>query len=287
MSISTQQSKGLSDLVAEVQTLVAAIEHSGVQKRADFESLANSQGLTTDALEKGLHCVNAAAIDVAQNLIDTLGSPERSIVAYLVRQPLLLNSLVYRLDLARQDSVSQGIDYGDLAAKCGIDEVALRCYLRYAITSWVLEPEDAVIRQYKAIDALIKWPNSKHAAKTIHASSHNTPFREKSGRNPGDATRASATNKTASQQHLAMGYPWETLCQGAEVVDVVQGLPETLANKALPSNRNVRLMAHDMFATQPVVGADVYMFQWVLHRWLVNHDFEVIEDDEPVMTDSA
>ena len=107
---------------------------------------------------------------------------------------------------------------------------------------------------------------------------------------------------------MALGYPWETVCQGAEVVDIgggtgnttsllaerhphlritVQGLSETLTSVVLPSNRNVRLMAHDTLATQPVVGADVFMFQWVLHRLLVDDDFEVARGDEPAMTDSV
>lgn len=72
MPILTPQSNMLSDLVAEFQILVAAIEHSDGQKRADFKSLANGQGLTTDALEKNLHRVNAAAIDVTRNLVETL-----------------------------------------------------------------------------------------------------------------------------------------------------------------------------------------------------------------------
>ncbi|KAI6810168.1 hypothetical protein KC342_g18137, partial [Hortaea werneckii] len=253
MPISMPQSDMLSNLLAEAQILVAAIEHSDVQERADFESLANSQGLTTDALEKGLHCVNAAAIDVAGNLVDTLGSRDRSIVTRPNRQPLLQSSLAHRLDLSRTDSVNHDTDYRELAAKCGIDEAASRCYLRYATTSQVyLEPVDAVIRQCKAIDALIKWPNSMHTAKTDRASSYVTSI---FNRGHGDETRACTIDKTASHQHLALGYPWETVCQGAEVVDIV-----------LPSNRNVRLMAHDMLAIQPVVGADVFMFQWVLHR---------------------
>ena len=107
---------------------------------------------------------------------------------------------------------------------------------------------------------------------------------------------------------MALGYPWETVCQGAEVVDVgggtgnttsllaerhphlritVQGLSETLTSVVLPSNRNVRLMAHDLLATQLVVGADVFMLQWVLHHLLVDDDFAVARGDEPAMTDSV
>ena len=292
--------------MAEVHNLVAAIEHSGVQERADFKSLANSQGLTTDALEKGLHCINAAAIDVARNLVDTLGSRDRSIATRPNRQPLLQSSLAHRLDLSRTDSGNHDTDYRELAAKCGIDEAAPRCYLRYATTSHVyMEPVDAVIRQCKAIDALIKWPNSMHTAKTDRASTYVTSI---FNRGHGDETRACTIDKKASHQHLALGYPWETVCQGAEVVDVgggtgnttsllaerhphlriiVQGLSETLTNVVLPSNRNVRLMAHDMLATQPVVGADVFMFQWVLHHLLVDDDFAVARGDEPAMTDSV
>lgn len=302
MPVCMRQSNRFSDLVDELQNLVAAIDHPRVRRQADIESLANSHGQPTDVLEKGLRCVSAAAIDVAQDLIKALRSPERSAEADSSRQPGC--SLIHRLDLTQQDCVSHAINYSDLAAKRGIDEVAFRCYLRYAITNRVfLEPEHAVSAQCQAIDALIKWPKSKHAAETVHASSPNTPFWEDIGRKPGNATRTSTTGEAASPEHLVNGYPWETVSQGGEVVDIagrtgntavflaechphlrvtLQDLSKTLRNVVSPSNLNVRFMVHDMFATQPIVGADVYMFQWVLHRWFVNPDLWIVHHDGPL-----
>lgn len=223
-----------------------------------------------------------------------------------VRQPLFHSSLAHQFDLTRTGRVNHDADYRDIAAKCGIEEPSHRCYLKYATTSHVyLEPVNAVARQYKAIDALIKCPNSKHTAKMDRVSSYITSI---FSCGHGDETRACTIDKRASHQHLALGHPWETVCQGAEVVDVgggtgnttsllaerhphlrivVQGLSETLENVNLPSNRNVRLMAHDMLATQSVVEADVFMFQWVLHRLLVDDDFDVAHSDKPAMTDSV
>lgn len=52
-----------------------------------------------------------------------------------------------------------------------------------------------------------------------------------------------------------------------ELKVVVQDLPETVALAETSHESRVSFMPHDMFEPQPVQGADVYLFRWVLHDW--------------------
>lgn len=52
---------------------------------------------------------------------------------------------------------------------------------------------------------------------------------------------------------------------------IVQDRPKVIegAEVKIPDDLEdrIRIMAHDMFTEQPVVGAGVYLFQYVLHDW--------------------
>jgi trans-aconitate methyltransferase len=50
---------------------------------------------------------------------------------------------------------------------------------------------------------------------------------------------------------------------------VVQDMERVVENMTVPEDLQGRLrfMAHDLFAPQPVKGADVYYLRWVLHNW--------------------
>ena len=90
---------------------------------------------------------------------------------------------------------------------------------------------------------------------------------------------------------MVNSYPWNGL-EHATVVDVggshgamsyalaerlphltcvVQDLPEVAAkaSKSVPPElaHRVSFMPHDFFTQQPVVGADMYLFRWVMHDW--------------------
>ncbi|KAK7918362.1 hypothetical protein PG985_010236 [Apiospora marii] len=87
-------------------------------------------------------------------------------------------------------------------------------------------------------------------------------------------------------RHLIESWPADA--QGAKVVDlggstgtvafalaeafpgleiVVQDLPGALKAARTRDGKNVSFMPHDFFEEQPVRGADVYLFRWVLHNW--------------------
>ncbi|CAK1361719.1 uncharacterized protein RHO25_004716 [Cercospora beticola] len=48
----------------------------------------------------------------------------------------------------------------------------------------------------------------------------------------------------------------------------VQDLPSTIqAAREQPDLHGVNFMEHDIFDPQPISGADVYLFRWILHNW--------------------
>ena len=94
-----------------------------------------------------------------------------------------------------------------------------------------------------------------------------------------------------SPSHLLANYPWASLA-AATVVDVggsdgyisiqlarafpnlrlvVQDLPNVIAcaiDKIPPElEGRIKFQKHDFFTEQPEVGADVYLFRWILHDW--------------------
>ncbi|KAM3423100.1 hypothetical protein BST61_g559 [Cercospora zeina] len=89
-------------------------------------------------------------------------------------------------------------------------------------------------------------------------------------------------------RHVVNGFDWAALKEG-HLVDLggsmgeiafalrknfpdlqitVQDLPSTIqAALEQPELNGVKFMEHDFFDPQPVHGADVFMFRWILHNW--------------------
>lgn len=112
-----------------------------------------------------------------------------------------------------------------------------------------------------------------------------------------------------SESHLVEGYDWDAL-GAATVVDVggadghvsralskahpqlkmvVEDLPDVVAaaaEQASPTQR-VRYQAHDFFATQPVVGADAYLFRWVFHDWPDHYVIRILRAQVPALHKGA
>ena len=100
-------------------------------------------------------------------------------------------------------------------------------------------------------------------------------------------------------RHTVNGYDWGALPKGSTVVDlggsqgelasailakhphlefVVQDLPKTIEQApAVPKDVNMKLMVHDFFDPQPVKGAKVYMFRWILHNWSETYAIKVLQ----------
>lgn len=90
-----------------------------------------------------------------------------------------------------------------------------------------------------------------------------------------------------SLDHLTDHYPWASHGSGT-VVDiggshgdaafaiarkfpdlnlVVQELPEVVASSQHQPGLKVRFQSHDFFEEQPIKGASVYIYRWILHNW--------------------
>ena len=110
-------------------------------------------------------------------------------------------------------------------------------------------------------------------------------------------------------QHLVKGYDWSQF-SGSTIVDIggghgqvsqalgaaypgtkfiVEDSPETIkqaegmlaANPA--KNGNVSFMPHDFFKPQPVEGAAVYFFRWILHNWSDKYCVEILRNLIPAL----
>ncbi|KAK8108546.1 hypothetical protein PG984_014347 [Apiospora sp. TS-2023a] len=62
---------------------------------------------------------------------------------------------------------------------------------------------------------------------------------------------------------------------GLEIV--VQDLPGALKAARVREGKKVAFMPHDFFEEQPVRGADVYLFRWVLHNWPDAHVRRILQ----------
>jgi trans-aconitate methyltransferase len=115
------------------------------------------------------------------------------------------------------------------------------------------------------------------------------------------------TGEGYSLVHLTGGYPWERVAAGT-VVDVggsygdvafalareyphlklvVQELPEVVANAQRDESLDVRFMEHSFFEEQPVKGAEVYLFRWILHNWPDKYCVRILRGLVPALKKGA
>tara|TARA_R110002003_G_scaffold124_19_gene11346 strand:- start:5903 stop:6478 length:576 start_codon:yes stop_codon:yes gene_type:complete len=108
--------------------------------------------------------------------------------------------------------------------------------------------------------------------------------------------------------HVVHAFDWSRLPSTATIVDlggstgdaafalaaqypgfdiVVQELPEVIAQARPREGLNVRFMAHDFFAEQPVRGAAVYLFRWILHNWPDKACVEILRSLVPALVTGA
>lgn len=153
----------------------------------------------------------------------------------------------------------------------------------------------------KTMDALELYPNSGEQTETAWALQNEvgtTPYsflakHPERARRFGAGMRYFGRDQGWDLKHLVAGYPWEELDHpGVVFVDVGGGhgtVPQVLAaatqhiqfivqdllgtvkngRLALPQKfaNRIRFVEHDFFTEQPVHGADVYFFRWILHNW--------------------
>ncbi|KAI5920332.1 S-adenosyl-L-methionine-dependent methyltransferase [Camillea tinctor] len=197
--------------------------------------------------------------------------------------------------------------FDDIASQTPMTSEMMARLLRHAMTMRIFrEPEAGMVAHTaasrilgptKMVEALKKWPESQEPNETGYALSNNGSetiydiFAK-------DAERASqwargmqvfSQRPQFSLSYVTNYYDWASLGQ-AQVVDIggsrghislalarqfdnlsliVQDMEKMVENATVPEElqERMRFMAHDLFAPQPVQGADVYFLRWVLHNW--------------------
>ena len=181
--------------------------------------------------------------------------------------------------------------------------------------------EDLAPASTKVIEALKRWPGSGEPNETGFNIENETsdPFYLELAKVPersrrfGGGMRFMTRGSLYDIGHLIHGYNWKALDKpGAIVVDIggghggvsralanatsnlrliVQDLPGTIqeGKSLLPKNleERVAFMSHDFFTEQPVKGADVYFFRFILHNWSDNYCSKILKNLLPAMKDGA
>lgn len=171
---------------------------------------------------------------------------------------------------------------------------------------WVAAPHLAT--------AMEKWPGSQEINQTAYNIAHRTDlsFFEHIGNHETNA-RKFAESMTFMQSapplkaDFALEYDWVRHANGV-VVDVggsegiiafkladkypdmqiiVQDRPEVIALADARARTNVLFQSHDFFAPQPVKGADVYFFRWILHDWPNKHCISILRALIPALKPGA
>ena len=162
-------------------------------------------------------------------------------------------------------------------------------------------------------DALEKWPMSEEPNECGWALANNTnlkaydiidttPWRAKQ---MADAMSFQQAGEMFSHKYLLESYDWQSISNGLlvdiggsygeaakeiarhvpKIKCIVQDLPEVISKAEIPPDLSTRLtyMQHDFFNEQPVKGADVYMFRWILHNWSDKYAAEILRNLIPAL----
>jgi len=169
--------------------------------------------------------------------------------------------------------------------------------------------------------ALEKYPGSGEPYKTGFNIGNNTcdPFYLEIAKIPersrrfGGGMRFMTRGALYDINHLIQGYDWAALDKiEGTVVDIggghggvsralaqatskvkfiVQDLPGTVeeGKQILPKEleHRVYFMAHDFMNEQPVKGADVYFFRFILHNWSDKYATKILRNLMPAMKDGS
>ncbi|KAF2822841.1 putative O-methyltransferase [Ophiobolus disseminans] len=173
----------------------------------------------------------------------------------------------------------------------------------------------------RIVDALERWKGRGNTEETGFALAHGEPFYNVPAN---DSARTARFAKAMSSftaglvcalVHLVKGFAWEKLESGGTIVDVggstgdaafalarqyrdrkfkfaVQDLSEVVAGVdadrlAEAKELGVEFQAHDFFEIQPVQGADVYVFRWILHNLPDAYCVRMLRALEPALKKDA
>lgn len=181
--------------------------------------------------------------------------------------------------------------------------------------------EDLFPASTKVLEAMEKYPGSGEPNQTGFNVEFQTsdPFYLELGKNAERSRRFGAGMRFMTRgtlydmDHLIHGYDWSSLDKAsATVVDIggghggvsralasvtsnlqfiVQDLPGTVdeGRKILPQQLKDRVtfMSHDFLTPQPVKGADIYFFRFILHNWSDKYATKILESLLPAMKDGS
>lgn len=181
--------------------------------------------------------------------------------------------------------------------------------------------EDLAPASTKVLAAFEKWPGSGEPNETGFNIENDTgdPFYLELAKTPersrrfGGGMRFMTRGSLYDIGHLINGYDWAALDKAdGLVVDIggghggvsralatstiklqliVQDLPGTVkeGESLLPENLKgrVKFMPHDFFTEQPVKGADVYFFRFILHNWSDSYCTKILKNLLPAMKNGS
>ncbi|KAH7091604.1 putative O-methyltransferase [Paraphoma chrysanthemicola] len=168
----------------------------------------------------------------------------------------------------------------------------------------------------RVVDALVKWPSGEGVDETGFQLANNTTksFYQVLGEDPARAKRFAlamdffAQDPGYAMTHVVNSFEWSALPENAVIVDlggstgdlaftlsathpdfkiIVQELPEVVAQATTRPGVNVTFEAHDFFSEQPVHGANVYVFRWVLHNWPDKYSVQILRALIPALVKGA
>lgn len=69
-----------------------------------------------------------------------------------------------------------------------------------------------------------------------------------------------------------------------DMESVIQTVKAGMSNETEP---RVEFMVHDFFTEQPIQGADVYFFRWILHNWSDKYCVQILRNLIPALKNGA
>jgi hypothetical protein len=195
--------------------------------------------------------------------------------------------------------------------------------LSYSLLNFTFHPDldpstDSPQAASKTISALEANPSASEPTQTGFTVANNTtdiePMFVTFGKSPLRAKRmgGAMTSLTGGvgyeMSFLLTMYPWSSLPPTATIVDVggshgfvcvelakqypemkfvVQDLPKTVASAPKDVDSRIQFQAHDFFTTQPVKGADVYLFRWILHNHSDKYSIKMLHALIPALKKGA
>ena len=167
----------------------------------------------------------------------------------------------------------------------------------------------------RVVDAIQKWPGSGEPNEAGYSLAYNTnqAMMDVAGK---DAKRSQQMSKAMSflhsgfsysAEHVIKNFDWGEASHGVfvdiggslgpmstqlarwfpNIRCIVQDQPEVIAGATIPqdlkSSGRLQYMAHNFFEEQPVVGADVYFFQYILHDWSDQYAVKILRNLIPAL----